>query len=472
MGLARRGGAGGAGPAGPAGPPGQPGAAGERGATIYRFTAAAGQGPVEAQVPGAQPGDWALNTTHYILWLHDSERRWVDQGSIAGADGAAGAPGEKWFTYSLGSGDPPSTEATPLITPKVGDLALNLHDGKVWRYTADGWVERPGSLQGPRGADGAQGADGTNATGNASVHIFAVSGNPNQFGQYTLSRLCGDLPLAANLLTLDRTKHYLITYESHWSAPATGSRTSITLSSSVSGPFTYDTDHGTITTSERFACRELAPGDNPTATMLSITRFGEIGYNIGSTPWILRIMEFNPTEPPNYTESRAEWDSGVLDSTIQTSAMRTDITLPIPPGTGGNVNAFARTASGHVQVKAAGKVEIDAGYYLEFTEVTRGAMEGYCRVSMGVKRRRGGDTETFPFASTETVRTSPSYYQNEAFISFRDAVDCQANDELILYLRFDDGGNIPSLGPTDQSRAAKWRYKGAGRNRVAVREVP
>lgn len=486
--IGRRGGggAGSQGPAGPAGPAGAPGAPGERGDRITAFTGIAGNGPAPTQVEGAQPGDLALNLTDYNLWEHTSERAWADRGSIKGADGTDGTDGEKWFTYSLADGSGPSTERTPAIVPSVGDLALNLHDGKIWRYDDDGWLVRPGSLKGATGPAGPAGAAGPAGPSGGSGFALSVFGKPATMALSPAGVLmpytkeCGNIATrsitynggTASVAVLKANKKYLITLSREGSQGLNTMRFRILRFNLTTGALDEgDTLHNNadLNYNENFACREISPSADVGVGVVGING-STANVNAVYMPSILSVYEFEPAggAATAYTEERAEWVGG-MSTTIVSTNPAADHIIPFPATERERATAaFERQADGGVKVLKAGKYDIDLLYSIDITETPGGNGAGWLKAQLGLKRVRGGDTFTDAYYNSILIHGATTYFMNYGIITLRATMDCRANDVIRPYLNFDDGG--AGAGEL-ASKAIKWHFDATNAHAL-IRRAP
>ena len=423
---------------------------------------------------------------------------WNKVATIKGDDGADGTA---WYTFTAATQvGPPASEVRDA---KVGDLALNTQLGHLWEKTGDpnSWGHR-GDITGPAGPTGPKGDKGdkgdTGPSGAGTIGITLADNYANPTWRYptsypvSVSVLCGPLPSTSFYyggspgtgIRLTPGKSYIATLDQHERTNITGRQLELRLFS-ASGSRTQDAtmigtlkEENIVDRNETAACLMVDGADTVSLSnvILGITALKEApaGQQNSHTTFNITIFELAESAQGGnaapYTESRAEWRSGVLDATIQTTPQRTDTLLPVPPGTGGNTADYERTSDGKIRVLKSGKYELEASYYLKVTETPGGLGDGWTRVSIGRKRIRVGDTETDPYLGTSVVHGAQTYHMTETQVNYRATVDCAANDILEIFIKWDDGGD--GTDPADRSKSAKWRYEGAGRNRVTIRRIP
>jgi hypothetical protein len=173
-----------AGNTGPQGPQGNTGAQGPQGNTGAQGANGApgekwfsGSGAPSGTLVGSIVGDWYLNSATGDVYEKTGSTSWTLQANIKGPQGntgAAGTPGEVWYSAS----GAPST-----ATGAVGDWYINTANGDYYEKTgAAAWTLR-GNLTGPQGPPG-------------TVGTLTFTGDVTGSGSGTIN-----LQIAANAIT-------------------------------------------------------------------------------------------------------------------------------------------------------------------------------------------------------------------------------------------------------------------------------
>ena len=130
-----------AGPTGPQGAQGEQGPAGPRGSRW--FTYAGGHAANDWTGVTLQSGDMFMDTTTSQIYSYNGSV-WTLQGALtgiqgaAGADGAAGTPGNQWYQ---GSGTPAASPPTPRGSLRNGDFYFDTNAFGIWHYNGSAWSQ-------------------------------------------------------------------------------------------------------------------------------------------------------------------------------------------------------------------------------------------------------------------------------------------------------------------------------------------